>query len=50
MTDAKNFKEPKIPKGAAKAFFEAMTAMNDGNAPTRRKAPTKKKAPAKKSK
>lgn len=43
MADAKTYKELQIPKGAAKAFAEALAAQNDGNAPARRKAPAKKK-------
>lgn len=47
MADAKNYKELQIPKGAAKAFVEALTAQNDGNAPARKRKPgTAKKKPA----
>ena len=51
MADAKTYKEIKLPKGAGKAFFEAMTAANDGNAPNNKKKTTaKKKTEAKKKK
>lgn len=50
MADAKTYKELQIPKGAAKAFAEALTKQNDGNAPARRKAPAKKKQAPKKTK
>ena len=33
MADAKTYKELQIPKGAAKAFSEALAAQNDKNAP-----------------
>ena len=50
MADAKTYKEIKLPKGAGKAFFEAMTAANDGNAPDKKKTTAKKKTEAKKKK
>ena len=50
MADAKTYKELQIPKGAAKAFAEALTKQNDGNAPARRKAPAKRKQAPKKTK
>ena len=43
MADAKTYKEPKFPKGAAKAIYEGLTAANSGNAPTKKKTPAKKK-------
>ena len=50
MTDAKNYKELQIPKGGAKAFYDALTAMNDATCPARKKKPAtakKKSAPKK---
>lgn len=50
MADAKTYKEPKFPKGAAKAIFAGLTAANDGNAPAKKKDPAKKKPAPKKGK
>ena len=50
MADAKTYKELKIPKGAVKAFTEALAAQNDKNAPDKKKAPAKKKPAPKKGK
>lgn len=49
MADASTYKELRIPKGGAKAFYEALTAMNDKTAPGKKnKLEAKKKAPASK--
>ena len=52
MTDAENYKELVIPKGGAKAFYDALTAMNDATCPSRKKksvvSAKKKKEPAQK--
>lgn len=50
MVDAKTYKELQIPKGAARAFMEALTKQNDGNAPGRKKSTTTKKPATKKGK
>lgn len=48
MADAKTYQELRIPKGGAKAFAEALAAMNDKNAPDKRKTKTAAKKPPKK--
>ena len=41
------YKEIKLPKGAAKGLYQALTAANNGNAPDRKQSPAKKPAPKK---
>ncbi len=42
MVNAETYQELRIPKGGAKAFVEALTAMNDKTAPDKRKPVAKK--------
>lgn len=48
MVDVNTYQELQIPKGCAKAFVEALTAMNDKTAPDKRK-PVEKEPPKKQS-
>lgn len=48
MVDAETYQELRIPKGGAKAFVEALTAMNDKTAPGKSK-PVAEKPPKKQS-